>query len=96
MAIVRRPSKAAQDLISIGEFIAAYDLRAADRLLNRIDATCRLLAQQPELGTLREDLALKLRFFPVDNYLIFYRPIPEGIEVIRVLHGARDFRGQLE
>jgi toxin ParE1/3/4 len=96
MAIVRRPSKAAQDLISIGEFIAAHDLRAADRLLNRIDATCRLLAQQPELGTLREDLALKLRFFPVDNYLIFYRPIPEGIEVIRVLHGARDFRGQLE
>jgi toxin ParE1/3/4 len=96
MAIVRRTSKAAQDLISIGEFIAAHDLRAADRLLNRIDATCRLLAQQPELGTLREDLALKLRFFPVDNYLIFYRPIPEGIEVIRVLHRARDFRGQLE
>ncbi len=96
MAIVRRTSKAAQDLIRIGEFIAAHDLRAADRLLNRIDATCRLLAQQPELGTLREDLALKLRFFPVDNYLIFYRPIPEGIEVIPVLHGARDFRGQLE
>lgn len=96
MAIVRRTSKAAQDLISIREFIAAHDLRAADRLLNRIDATRRLPAQQPELGTLREDLALKLRFFPVGNYLIFYRPIPEGIEVIRVLHGGRDLRGQLE
>jgi len=28
-------------------------------------------------------------FFAVGNYLIFYRPIAEGIEVIRVLHGAR-------
>jgi toxin ParE1/3/4 len=25
-----------------------------------------------------------------ERYLIFYRPIPDGIEVIRVLHGARD------
>jgi toxin ParE1/3/4 len=96
MAIVRRTSKAAHDLVDVGEFVAAHDLRAADRLLHRIDATCRLPSGQPELGTLREDLAPNLRFFPVGNYLIFYRPIAEGIEVIRVLHGARDFRGQLE
>jgi len=96
MAIVRRTSKAAHDLVDVGEFVAAHDLRAADRLLNRIDVTCRLLSGQPELGILREDLAPNLRFSPVGNYLIFYRPIAEGIEVIRVLHGARDFRGQLE
>lgn len=24
------------------------------------------------------------------NYLIFYRPIEGGIEVVRVIHGARD------
>jgi toxin ParE1/3/4 len=26
----------------------------------------------------------------VGNYLIFYRPISDGIEIVRVLHGARD------
>jgi toxin ParE1/3/4 len=33
---------------------------------------------------------LNLRSFPVGSYVIFYRPIEEGIEVIRVLHSARD------
>ena len=82
MAIVRRTSKAAHDLVDVGEFVAAHDLRAAERLLHRIDATCRLQSGQPELGTLCEDLAPNLRFFPVGKYLIFYRPIAEGIEVI--------------
>lgn len=31
-----------------------------------------------------------LRSSPVGNYLIFYRPLPDGIEILRVLHGARD------
>ena len=35
MAIVRRTSKAAHDLVDVGEFVAAHDLRAADRLLHR-------------------------------------------------------------
>ncbi len=31
-----------------------------------------------------------LRSLPVGNYLIFYLPIPNGIEVVRVLPGMRD------
>jgi len=34
-----------------------------------------------------------MRVFPVksfENYLVFYRPIRDGIEVVRVIHGARD------
>jgi toxin ParE1/3/4 len=49
-----------------------------------------LLAGQPLLGRLRPELAPNLRSFPVDNHVIFYRPIDHGIEVARVLHGARD------
>lgn len=36
-------------------------------------------------------LAPGLRLFPLGNYLIFYLPEPEGIQVIRVIHGARDY-----
>ena len=32
-----------------------------------------------------------IRFFPVGNYLIFYRESAEGIQVIHVIHGARDY-----
>jgi toxin ParE1/3/4 len=49
-----------------------------------------LLAGQPLLGRLRPELAPNLRNFPVGNHVIFYRPIDNGIEVARVLHGARD------
>ena len=50
----------------------------------------------PGMGRLREfdrpDLA-DIRSWPVggfEDYLIFYRPVPTGIDVLRVVHGARD------
>lgn len=33
--------------------------------------------------------------FPVGNYLILYRPIEAGVEIVRVLHGARQWRDLL-
>jgi toxin ParE1/3/4 len=40
-----------------------------------------------------------LRIWRIDgfpNHLIFYRPIEGGIEIVRVLHGARDIDAVLE
>ena len=50
-----------------------------------------MLADYPQAGPRREDLARGLRFYPVGNYLIFYMPAEDGITVARVLHGARDY-----
>ena len=47
------------------------------------------LAQNPKLGGTRLDIAMELRYFPVDSYLILYRHIDEGIDIVRVVHGAR-------
>jgi plasmid stabilization system protein ParE len=41
-------------------------------------------------GGIRGELAAGLRSFPVGAYLIFYRQIEGGIQITRVLHGARD------
>ena len=49
-----------------------------------------MLAEMPESGRQREKLAPELRSFAVGNYVIFYRPIENGVEIVRVLHGARD------
>ena len=59
-------------------------------MLDRIDATCQLLAQQPLMGQARPELAADLRSFSVGNYVIFFLPLADGIEVQRVLSGARD------
>jgi antitoxin ParD1/3/4/toxin ParE1/3/4 len=56
----------------------------------------RRLAQTPGMGHLREDLADEpLRFWPVYSYLIIYRPETDPLEIVRVLHGARDVRAVL-
>jgi toxin ParE1/3/4 len=44
----------------------------------------------PGCGREEPKFARDLRSFPVGNYLIFYRPIQNGIALVRVLHGARD------
>ncbi len=91
MATVHRSSRAETDLIEIWGSIAKDDPNAADRQLDRIDAACEMLAKNPQGGPRREDLFRDLRFYPAGNYLIFYTVGENGITVIRVLHGARDY-----
>jgi toxin ParE1/3/4 len=51
-----------------------------------------MLSDHPHAGQRRTELRPCLRSFPVGNYLIFYRPLRGGVELVRVLHGARDVR----
>jgi toxin ParE1/3/4 len=61
-----------------------------------VDETCELLAKQPRIGGSYDSSIPELaglRRIPVigfENYLIFYLPHSGGIDVIRVIHGARD------
>lgn len=90
MAEVFRSNLAELDLLEIWHFIAEDSENAADRFLNLIGEKCELLAEFPKMGRLREELAPGLRSFPVKRYVIFYRPVDQGIEVVRVLSGYRD------
>jgi toxin ParE1/3/4 len=90
MAIILKKPLAEADLLEIWNFIANDSFEKADRLLYKIDSQLKILASNPGMGRRRDSLVPNLRSFPVGNYLIFYRPINEGIEVIRILHGARD------
>jgi toxin ParE1/3/4 len=45
----------------------------------------------PKIGRTRDELSSGLRSFPAARYIIFYRENRDGIEIVRVLHGARDF-----
>jgi toxin ParE1/3/4 len=78
------------DLYEIHEYVARDNPPAADRLIDRLKDQFRLLARQPLMGQARPELAPDLRSFGVGNYVIFYRPAQDGIEVARVIHGARD------
>jgi toxin ParE1/3/4 len=57
-----------------------------------IAATCNTVADSVLMGRARPDLPGSLRSFPKGHYVIYYRIVSDGIEVARVLHGARDIR----
>jgi len=87
--VTRRPLAEA-DLLEIWDYIAADSLAAADRWVDRLDEQFRMLAAQPMMGRAREELAPGVRSFSFGRYVVFYMPLHDGIDVVRVLHGARD------
>jgi antitoxin ParD1/3/4/toxin ParE1/3/4 len=88
--------RAEQDLGDIWDYIAEDSVDAADRVLAAIEATLKRLAENPHIGHIREDLAdRRHRFWVVYSYLIVYRFEMRPVEVIRVLHAARDVQSIL-
>lgn len=77
------------DLQDIWDFIHKDNERAADRLLGQLIEDMQRLADNPGMGPQREELLPGLRSWPRGSYLIFYEPHPDGIQVLRILHGAR-------
>jgi len=63
---------------------------AAANVLRRISNKCETYATQPLGGEARPDLGEGVRCFPVDSFVVIYRPIDGGIVVLLVIHGARD------
>jgi toxin ParE1/3/4 len=47
------------------------------------------------MGRERTELAPALRSFPIGSYVIFYRPIPDGVEIARILNASRDIEALL-
>jgi toxin ParE1/3/4 len=101
MRIVRRQG-ARQDLVSIYRYYAREaGVRVADRFYAAAEAAFTRLAKSPGIGARYnpEHPALaELRYFTLSRfkkYLVFYRPIGGGIEIVRVLHGARDIQSIL-
>ena len=90
MSPVEFTEAARQDLTDIHDYIALDSVNAARTWVDHIENICQTLAGMPEMGRNREDLEPTLRSFPVRNYLVFYRPQPNGILIVRILHGARN------
>ena len=83
---------AEDDLLAIWVYIAGEDQNAATAVLRDIHTKCLFLAAHPKAGPARPDIAPQLRYGLAGRYLVLYREIEGGIEVVRVLHGARDLR----
>jgi plasmid stabilization system protein ParE len=89
--------KAEADLEEHWMHIAQDNAPAADRRLAAVEVAFDSVRRQPGIGwqkPFRNRRLRGLRLWPVPgfhNYLIFYRETEETVEILPVLHGARDY-----
>ena len=100
--LINKHRPARRDLVDVFYRYAQQGaVPTARRFLVQAEATMQRSARMPGIGTRYdpdEPLYGELRDVPISGfaaYLVFYRPIPDGIEVLRVLHGARDIHSIL-
>lgn len=95
MTQYRLSRRAVADLEGIWDYLAIAR-RNADAAFNQLESLYSrfsLLAESQFLGEQRDALRPGLRIFSVDQFVIFYYVIPDGIEVAGVVHGSRDIEG---
>ena len=90
MSRYRLSEQSLLDLDDLWLYIASDNVTAADRFIDELVGKFQALATQPGIGRTRDELGESLRSFPVGNYVIFYRAMQDGIEVVRVLSGFLD------
>jgi toxin ParE1/3/4 len=83
---------AIQDLDEICTFVSENNVKAASKLFDSIRQKCRLVADFPNMGKSYVWIAPNLRSFSIDDYIVFYYPRLDGIDIIRVISGKRDLK----
>jgi toxin ParE1/3/4 len=73
--------------------VAQDSIVAADRLIDHITARCRDLGEFPQLGPARPEVAPDARMLVIGEHLALYRIVDDGVEILRVVHGARRLDG---
>ncbi len=96
MSQIRISPRARSDLTEIWSYIADDSVANADAFIDKLHDTIQVLANQSGSGRRREELAPGILSFPFGRYIIFYRANQDVIEIVRVLHGARDIQTVFE
>jgi toxin ParE1/3/4 len=101
MILVKRPI-IIQDLITCATYIGSNNLDASDQFLFAAESTFKQLIEMPRIGRISGFTHPQLsavRQLPIKgfkSYLVFYQIQPDTIDIIRVLHSARNIEKILE
>ena len=89
-------ARARSDLKQIWNYIADDNIDAADKVRDEIKSNLQKLARMPFIGHRRTDVKNPAYlFWVVYSYLIVYRPETKPLQIVRIIHGARDLKKAL-
>ena len=102
MSEVNKKPQVIRDLLELATYIAEDNLDISDRFLAAAEQTFKQLSKMPEMGKTYGFTHPKLAnvrqqvIKGFKNYLVFYRLVDSKVEIIRVIHGARDIAAILD
>jgi toxin ParE1/3/4 len=95
-------ARARRNILSNAEYLEEHGgAETAQRFLDATQNTSEALAKMPKLGILcafRSPALRRLRRWPVkgfENWLSFYQARRNGVEIVHLIHGARDIESLL-
>jgi toxin ParE1/3/4 len=92
MKTLRYTSKAHADVKEILLYISEDKLGSALKFVERIEARCDLIANNPEMGELRPEYGHGVRSVSVGRYVIYHFSTPEEVLILRIVSGDREIR----
>lgn len=95
MVEIRQSPQSRIDIVDIWTYIAEDNIEAADLLIDQINSRILKLSNMPLQGEAVPSIREGVRRISVGNCVVYYEPIDRGIQVIRILHGARDHENLL-
>lgn len=90
---IRRLPQAIRDVDDIWFHIAEHDPAAATRVVESLISGVARLADFPHSGPSRPEIGAEVRSVVIGRYLVLYWVTPDAVEIVRVVHGARDLIG---
>lgn len=82
---------ASRDLNDIAEYFANNNVAAGEEFFREFNRRCQQLVNFPNLGKSYAEIRPDLRALSFKGYIIFYRVLDDGVEILRVLSGRRNF-----
>lgn len=94
---IRWSRAAVEDLREAEAFIAADSPLYAQRFVARLLSSARKLGTHPRIGRrVLEADDPNIRELIVQSHRIIYKTAPDSVDILGVVHGARDLRGTPE
>lgn len=91
MARYKFTDKAERDLEAIIDYtLQQWGADQTHRYITGLEDHSQLLAENPELGIMRDSISDGLRSFPYASHVLYYVSAAHGIIIVRVLHQSMD------
>ncbi len=81
---------ASRDLEKIAEDFKLINLESGERFFYEFKRKCQLIVASPHDGKSYAEIRPNIRGLSFERYIIFYRSLDYGVEILRVLSISRD------